>query len=156
MADHTELTPSEAADRLAIRELFDAYAHRADRRDAERQKALFTADTGFVAYMEGAGSEATYVLEGREALTRVFADLNRYEATTHLNGQSTVAARRKQRNRRKLHDRAPRLHRGRRAQAHDRVAALPRHVREDRRSLVLRRTRSRRRLKRDPISASTH
>jgi hypothetical protein len=30
------------------------------------------------------------VLEGREALTPVFADLNRYEATTHFNGQSTV------------------------------------------------------------------
>jgi hypothetical protein len=31
MAVHPELTPSEVADRLAIRELFDAYAHRADR-----------------------------------------------------------------------------------------------------------------------------
>ena len=40
--------------------------------------------------MEGEGSEPTYVLEGREALTPVFADLNRYEATTHFNGQSTV------------------------------------------------------------------
>jgi hypothetical protein len=30
------------------------------------------------------------VLEGREALTPVFADLNQYEATTHFNGQSTV------------------------------------------------------------------
>ena len=30
------------------------------------------------------------MLEGREALTPVFADLNRYEATTHFNGQSTV------------------------------------------------------------------
>ncbi len=27
MALHAELTPAEAADRLAIRELFDAYAH---------------------------------------------------------------------------------------------------------------------------------
>jgi hypothetical protein len=35
MTFHSELTPSEAADRLAIRELFDAYAHCADRRDAE-------------------------------------------------------------------------------------------------------------------------
>ena len=34
----------EAADRLAIRELFDAYAHCADRRDADGQKALFTAE----------------------------------------------------------------------------------------------------------------
>ena len=45
MTAHAELTPSEAADRLAIRELFDAYAHCADRRDAEGQKALFTDDT---------------------------------------------------------------------------------------------------------------
>jgi hypothetical protein len=46
--------PDEAADRLAIRELVDAYAH-------------------------------------CEALTPVFEDLNRYQATTHFNGQSTVA-----------------------------------------------------------------
>jgi hypothetical protein len=45
MTVHTELTPAEAADRLALRELFDAYAHCADRRDAEGQKALFTEDT---------------------------------------------------------------------------------------------------------------
>jgi hypothetical protein len=90
MAVHSETTPFEAADRLAIRELFDAYAHCADRRDAEGQKALFTADTRFAVYMDGEGSEPTYVLEGREALTPVFADLNRYEATTHFNGQSTV------------------------------------------------------------------
>jgi hypothetical protein len=36
-----EMTPSEAADRLAIRELVDAYAHCADRRQADSQKALF-------------------------------------------------------------------------------------------------------------------
>ncbi len=91
MAVHAELTPAEAADRLAIRELFDAYAHCADRRDAEGQKALFTVDTRFTVYMDGEGSEPTYVLEGREALTPIFADLNRYDVTTHFNGQSTVA-----------------------------------------------------------------
>jgi hypothetical protein len=85
-----QLTPAEAADRLALRELFDGYAHCADRRDAEGQKALFTEDTRFAVYMEGEGSEPTYVLQGREALTPVFDDLNRYEATTHFNGQSTV------------------------------------------------------------------
>jgi len=90
MAVHSELTPAEAADRLALRELFDAYAHCADRRDAEGQKALFTEDTRFAVYMDGEASEPTYVLEGREALTPVFDDLNRYEATTHFNGQSTV------------------------------------------------------------------
>jgi hypothetical protein len=90
MAVHTAITPAEAADRLALRELFDAYAHCADRRDAEGQKALFTDDTVFAVYMDGDGSEPTYVLNGREALTPVFDDLNRYEATTHFNGQSTV------------------------------------------------------------------
>jgi hypothetical protein len=90
MAVHTELTPAEAADRLALRELFDAYAHCADRRDAEGQKALFTEDTRFAVHMDGGASDPTYVLQGREALTPVFEDLNRYEATTHFNGQSTV------------------------------------------------------------------
>jgi len=90
MAVHTELNAQEAADRLALRELFDAYAHCADRRDAEGQKALFTDDTVFAVYMDGDGSEPTYVLNGREALTPVFDDLNRYEVTTHFNGQSTV------------------------------------------------------------------
>jgi hypothetical protein len=40
--------------------------------------------------MDGEGREPTYVLQGREALTSVFDDPNRYEATTHFNGQSTV------------------------------------------------------------------
>jgi hypothetical protein len=90
MTAHSELSPAEAADRLALRELFDAYAHCADRRDADRQKALFTDDTVFAVYMDGEGSEPTYVLHGQEALTPVFEDLNRYEATTHFNGQSTI------------------------------------------------------------------
>jgi hypothetical protein len=90
MAAHPALSEQEAADRLAIRELFDAYARDADTRDAEGQKALFTPDARFAVYMDGAGSEASYVLEGREALTPVFEDLNRYEATMHFNGQSTV------------------------------------------------------------------
>ncbi|WP_167148767.1 nuclear transport factor 2 family protein [Actinomyces sp. ZJ308] len=80
----------QVADRIAIRELFDAYAHCADRRDLEGQKALFTEDARFSVHMDGAGSEPSYVLEGREALTPVFADLNRYDVTTHFNGQSTV------------------------------------------------------------------
>ena len=41
--------------------------------------------------MEGEGSEPTQELNGREALTPVFDDLNRYDSTTHFNGQSTVA-----------------------------------------------------------------
>jgi ketosteroid isomerase-like protein len=87
----TEITPTEQADRLAIRELVDAYAHCADRRDVEAQKSLFTEDTHFVVSMDGQGSEPTQVLDGREALTPVFDDLNRYQATMHFNGQSTIS-----------------------------------------------------------------
>ena len=41
--------------------------------------------------MDGEGTEPTQELNGREALTPVFDDLNRYEVTTHFNGQSTIA-----------------------------------------------------------------
>jgi hypothetical protein len=62
---------TEAAVRLVIRALFHAYAHRADTRDAEGQKALFAVDTRFAAvYMDGPGSEPSYVIERREALSR--------------------------------------------------------------------------------------
>jgi hypothetical protein len=47
-------------------------------------------DIHFVVYMEGQRSEPSQVLDGREALTPVFDDLNRYEETTHLSGQSTI------------------------------------------------------------------
>jgi SnoaL-like domain len=47
-------------------------------------------DLALEAPAEREGSEPTYALQGREALTPVFDDLNRYEATTHFNGQSTV------------------------------------------------------------------
>ena len=88
---HAEITATEGADRLAIRELVDDCAHCADRRDAEGQKSLFTEDTHFVVYLEGHGSEPTQVLDGREALTPVFDDLNRYQATMHFNGQTTIS-----------------------------------------------------------------
>ena len=41
MSKHVAISPGEAADRLAIRELVEAYAHCADRRDAKGQMALF-------------------------------------------------------------------------------------------------------------------
>ena len=91
MTSHSAISAEEAADRLAIRELIDAYARCADRRDAEGQKALFTPDTRFVVYMAGEDGGPTDDLRGRESLTPVFANLNTYETTTHFNGQSTVA-----------------------------------------------------------------
>jgi ketosteroid isomerase-like protein len=51
MSQHLTISPSEAGNRLAIRELIKAYAHCADRRDAKGQMSLFTPDTHFVVYM---------------------------------------------------------------------------------------------------------
>jgi SnoaL-like domain len=80
----------EADDRVAIRELIDAYAHCADRRDADGQMALFTTETHFVVYLDARSSEPSMELHSRAELAPVFDDLNRYVATTHFNGQSTV------------------------------------------------------------------
>ena len=90
MTKHLALSPSEAADRLAIRELIEAYAHCADRRDAKDQMALFTEDTHFVVYMNTKDPTPSRELHSREALAPVFAELNKYDATTHFVGQSTI------------------------------------------------------------------
>jgi SnoaL-like domain len=87
---HGIISPSEAADRLAIRELVETYAHCADRRDAEGQMSLFTTDTHFVVYMNARDPTPSQELHSREALALVFAELNKYEATTHFVGQSTL------------------------------------------------------------------
>jgi hypothetical protein len=90
MSEHLTISPSEAADRLAIRELVEAYAHCADRRDAKGQIALFTADTHFVVFMNARDPTPSQELHSREALAPVFAALNQYDATTHFLGQSTI------------------------------------------------------------------
>jgi hypothetical protein len=90
MSKHVTISPEEAADRLAIRELVEAYAHCADRRDAKGQMALFTADTHFVVYMNAKDSAPSQELHSREALAPVFADLNQYVATMHFLGQTTI------------------------------------------------------------------
>ena len=90
MTKHLARSPSEAADRLAIRELVEAYAHCADRRDAKGQMALFTEDTHFVVYMNAKDPMPSQELHSREALAPVFAELNKYDATTHFVGQSTI------------------------------------------------------------------
>jgi hypothetical protein len=90
MSKHATISLSEVADRLAIRELVEAYAHCADRRDAKGQMSLFTPDTHFVVYMNAADPKPSQELHSREALAPVFADLNKYTATMHFVGQSTV------------------------------------------------------------------
>ena len=90
MSKHAAISPEEAADRLAIRELIEGYAHCADRRDAKGQMSLFTADTHFVVYMNAKDPTPSQELHSREALAPVFAELNKYDATTHFLGQSTI------------------------------------------------------------------
>jgi hypothetical protein len=90
MSQHLTISPSEAADRFAIRELVEAYAHCADRRDAKGQMSLFTADTHFVVYMNAKDPTPSQELNSREALAPVFADLNQYAATMHFLGQTTI------------------------------------------------------------------
>src|SRR6202166_3578828 len=90
MSKHVTLSPNEAADRLAIRELVEAYAHCADRRDAKGRMPLFTPDTHFVVYMNAKDPKPSQELHSREALAPVFADLNKYAATMHFVGQSTI------------------------------------------------------------------
>ena len=90
MASHSTLSAQEAADRLAIRELFDAYAHCADTRDAEGQKALFTDRHPLRGLHGRPGHRAELRARRSRGASPVFDDLNRYEATMHFNGQSTV------------------------------------------------------------------
>ena len=92
MSQHATISPGEAADRLSVRELVEAYAYCADRRDARGQMALFTPDTHFVVYMNAKAPTPSMELNSREALAPVFGDLNKYDATTHFVGQSTITS----------------------------------------------------------------
>jgi hypothetical protein len=86
MSKHASISPVEAADRLAMRELVKSYAHCADRRDARGQMALFTEDTHFVVFMNAKDPTPSTDLHSRDALAPVLADLNKYDATTHFVG----------------------------------------------------------------------
>jgi len=90
VSKHVTISPGEAADRLAIRELVEGYAHCADRRDAKGQMALFTPDTHFVVYMNAKDPTPSQELHTRDELAPVFDDLNKYAATMHFVGQSTI------------------------------------------------------------------
>ena len=71
MSKHVTISPNEAADRLAIRELVEAYAHCADRRDANGQMSLFAADTHFVAYLNARDPTLSQEVHSRSARSRL-------------------------------------------------------------------------------------
>ncbi len=90
MDSHVTISDIEAADRLEIRELVDAYAHCADRRDANGQMSLFAKDTHFIVFMNAKSEKPSIEMNRREDLAPVFDELNKYEVTTHFNGQSII------------------------------------------------------------------
>jgi SnoaL-like protein len=126
MSKRLAISPEEAADRLAIRELVEAYAHCADRRDAKGQMSLFTADTHFVVYMNAKDPTPSQELHSREALAPVFADLNQYATTMHFRRtEHHLLAERRSRNRRSLLHRASPHGGGRKARLDGRLSPLP-------------------------------
>ncbi len=83
----TERSVQEILDRIAIRELIEAYGHAADRRETEAQTALFTEDAKVIVQE---GDAVTATLVGHAQLTAGFAGLRNYQSTTHFIGQSTL------------------------------------------------------------------
>ncbi|MBB6147401.1 hypothetical protein HNQ77_005397 [Silvibacterium bohemicum] len=84
----------EAADRLALRRLVDAWAHCADRRLAEQQSNLFVPD-GTILNYEGDPNthQPNSTIKGRTAIRSALAVLNTFTVTLHMNGQSDVMIR---------------------------------------------------------------
>jgi hypothetical protein len=138
MSKHVSVSPKEAGDRLAIRELVESYAHCADRRDAKGQLALFTADTHFVVYMDAKDPKPSQELNSREALAPVFADLNKYATTMHFLGQTTILTLTDDRGTAETYCMPHHLtHQRREATAHDRSSPLLRQIREGRRCMAV-------------------
>jgi hypothetical protein len=82
----------EAADRLAVRNPIDAWAHCADRRLAEQQPALFTTDSGYALYDGDPETRRPVgVRRGRSEIVKALAALNKFVATKHFNRQSVIA-----------------------------------------------------------------
>jgi uncharacterized protein (TIGR02246 family) len=84
-------TEPNTADRLALRDLVDAYARHVDRRDAEAVAALFTVDGRLVSRLHDAGTDNPIVRRGRDEIAQALvAGLERYVATTHIVGGQVV------------------------------------------------------------------
>lgn len=89
---HAQRLPlqSEEADRRAIRDLIDDYAHDADRRETSKQVALFTPDAILLnIHNEPGKGKDTSILHQKD-LAAGFATLKNFEMTMHFNGQSTI------------------------------------------------------------------
>jgi uncharacterized protein (TIGR02246 family) len=86
-----DTTGVAVVDRVALRDLVDAYARAVDRRDVHAVAALFTADGRLVSRLHDAGAGTPIVRQGREEITAALtAGLDRYLLTTHVVGGQVV------------------------------------------------------------------
>lgn len=69
MSKHITICTTEAADRLAIRDLVEAYAHCADRRDAKGQMSLFTPPPRRIQHRPADAHFVVHERQGYDALT---------------------------------------------------------------------------------------
>ena len=81
----------DLADRAALRQLSEAYAHGVDRREPREVADLFCED-GTLAIYEGDPDrvEPARVRVGRDEIATALEGLSRYSVTTHFIGQHTV------------------------------------------------------------------
>jgi uncharacterized protein (TIGR02246 family) len=85
-------TEPKTADRLALRDLVDAYARHVDQRDAEAVAALFTVDGQLVSRLHDAGTDSPIIRRGRDEIAHALVTgLERYVATTHIVGGQVVS-----------------------------------------------------------------
>jgi uncharacterized protein (TIGR02246 family) len=83
-------TQQAVVDRMALRDLVDAYARHVDRREAQAGASLFTDDGRLVSRLHHAGGDAPIVRQGRDEIASALAFLDRYVVTTHVVGGQTV------------------------------------------------------------------
>lgn len=74
---------NDLLDRLALRELVDAYALAADTADGDAVAALFTADGQLVLHLDPSDPQATVVRRGRAEIAAAIGGLRDYERTHH-------------------------------------------------------------------------
>lgn len=84
------LDPQVLADRVAIRDLVDAYARAVDRFDGAAAAACFTPD-GVLAVFRGGEQAPVSERTGREAIARAIDGLTRYDVTLHVVANHYVA-----------------------------------------------------------------
>src|ERR1700759_2810594 len=90
MSEHPAISAAEAADRLAIRELIEAYAHRADETDIPGMLALFSPHPSFALYFDVKDPKPFMEADTHEALAAEFGRMRNFQVTQHVIGQSTI------------------------------------------------------------------